>query len=169
MDRKTVHERLTNFGDQVKSIKAQLCPLRVGLHETVDTEVVTLLIHAVALAHAGQHPRPREQLETILKMIEGLENYCERAMVLLSELPAKSGRPALEWYDGLVRLMMRVAELIGIKVSTAGDRSDDPSATPFTVLVFEAERVLPEEAWSKTLAACARRIDRSLKRLKPPV
>ena len=62
--------------------------------------------------------------------------------------------------------MIHIAQLIGIKVSTGGDRSEDPFATPFTVLVFGAERVLPEEAWSSTLAACARRIDRSLKRLK---
>ena len=99
-------------------------------------------------------------------MIEGLENYCERALVLLSDLPAKRGQPALRWHEELVRLMVQVAELIGIKVLTGGDRSEDPNATPFTVLVFEAERVLPEEAWSPTLAACAKRIESSLKRLK---
>ena len=65
--------------------------------------------------------------------------------------------------------MVRVADLIGIKVSTAGDRSEDPYATPFTVLVFQAERVLPEEAWSPNLAACAKRIESSLKRLKRPL
>ena len=62
--------------------------------------------------------------------------------------------------------MVQIAELTGTKVSTGGDRSDDPYATPFTVLVFESERVLPEEAWSPTLAACAKRIESSLKRLK---
>ena len=111
-------------------------------------------------------PGRGKQLETILKVIEGLENYCERALVLLSDLPAKRGQPALRWHEELVRLMVQVAELIGIKVSTGGDRSEDPYATPFTVLVFEAERVLPEEAWSPTLAACAKRIESSLKRLK---
>jgi hypothetical protein len=45
--------------------------------------------------------------------------------------------------------MARVAELLGVKVSTAGKRD---FATPFTLLVFEAERVLPEPAWSPNLA-----------------
>ena len=64
---------------------------------------------------------------------------------------------------------MKVAELLGIKVSTAGNRGEDPYATPFTVLVFEAERVLPEGAWSSNLAACAKRIESSLKRLQRPL
>jgi hypothetical protein len=166
IDRKTVLDRLHKFTGHVQSVKAQLYPLREGLHETADTEVVNLLIQAVSRAYGGQHPRPREQLEISLKVIEGLEDTCARALVLLSELPAKRGQPSFGWYDELVSLMVHIAQLMGIKVSTGGDRSEDPYATPFTVLVFEAERVLPEEAWSSTLAACARRIDRSLKRLK---
>ncbi len=166
VDRKTILERLQKLTGYVQSIKAQLYPLGEGLHEPADTEVVSLLIQAVSLAHAGRHPRPREQLEISLKVIEGLEDTCARALVLLSELPAKRGQPSFGWYDELVSLMIHIAQLIGIKVSTGGDRSEDPYATPFTVFVFGAERVLPEEAWSPTLAACARRIDRSFKRLK---
>lgn len=170
VNRKSVLDRLHRLTKNTRSVKAQLSPLRDGIQESAeaDTEVVNLLVHAVRLAHAGQHPRPREQLEISLKVIDVLEDTCERALVLLSELPARRGQPRLAWYDELVSLMLRVADLIGIKVSTAGDRSEDPYATPFTVLVFEAERVLQEEAWSPNLAACARRIDRSLKRLKRP-
>ena len=149
----------------MKAIKAQLLPLREGLHETADTELVLLLIRAVDRAHAGQHPRPREQLDISLKVIEALEDTCERAQVLLSELPARRGRPSLGWHTELVTLILQVAEQLGIKVLTAGNRDEDPYATPFTILVFEAERVLPEEAWSPNLATCAKRIETSLKRL----
>jgi hypothetical protein len=169
VERKTVLDRLSKLAANVQAIKAQLSPLREGLHETADTEVVSLLIRAIDVAHAGKHPKPREQLEVTLKVIEGLDDTCERALVLLSDLPAKRGQPALAWYDELVSLMVQVAGLLGVQVSTAGDRGEDPYATPFTLLVFEAERVLPEEAWSPTLPACARRIDRSLKRLKRPL
>lgn len=112
---------------------------------------MNLLIRAIDMAHAGQHPKPREQLEITLKVVESFDDICERALVLLSDLPATRGQPALRWYDELVNLMVQVAGLLGIKISTAGDRSEDPNATPFTVLVFEAERVLPEEAWSPSL------------------
>ena len=71
VDRKTVLERLTELATHVRSVKAQLLPTREGAHETVDFEVVRFLRRAIDLAHAGQHPRPREQLEISLKVIEG--------------------------------------------------------------------------------------------------
>jgi hypothetical protein len=169
VDRKTVLDRLTELATHLRSVKAQLLPLREGLHETADTEVVSLLIRAIDPAHAGQLPRPREQLEISLRMIEGLEDTCGSALGLLSERPAKRGRPSLGWHTELVSLMIQVAARLGIKVSTAGNRGEDPYATPFTILVFEAERVLPEGAWSSSLAACAKRIESSLKRLQRPL
>src|SRR5215218_6657890 len=78
VDRKTVLERLTKLTDRVKFVKAKLSPLGVGLQEQANVEVVSLLIRAIDLAHGGQHPRPREQLETSLKVIEALEDSCER-------------------------------------------------------------------------------------------
>ena len=44
-----------------------------------------------------------------------------------------------------------------------GDRTrgrEDAYTTPFTVLVGNLERFLPSEAWSKSAAACAKRIER---------
>lgn len=168
IDRKTVLERLTKLTNSVRYTKAKLSPLREGLQQQADTEVVSLLIHAADIGHGGKHPRPREQLETSLKVIESLEETCERALVLVSSLPAKRGQPAFGWYDEFVSLMMQVAESLGVKVTTAGSRDGDRYSTPFTTLVFEAERVLPEEAWSPNLATCAKRIETSLKRLKRP-
>jgi hypothetical protein len=169
VDRKSVLQRLTKLTTNVKSVGTQLLPVRAGLHEPVDAEVVNLLIQAIDLAHAGQEPRPRERLDISLKVVEGLENICDRALALARKLPAKRGRPSLGWHTELVSLMVRVAEQLGIKVSTAGDRGQDRYATPFTVLVFEAERVLPEAAWSANLATCAKRIETSLKRLQQPL
>ena len=167
--RQAVLERLQRLADHVSGAAAQLTALREGVQLQEDTEVVHLLAHAVNVAHGGQHPRPREPLETSLKVLEGLEEYCARALLLLEALPAKRGQPRHSWYDEHVRLMTQVAERLGIVVKTSGDRTDDPHATPFTVLTLQAERVLPEEAWSPTIAACAKRVDRSLKRLKSPL
>lgn len=57
--------------------------------------------------------------------------------------------------------MARVAGHLGIEVTTGGDRGNNPHSTPFTELVFEIEHFLPEGMQSKSLAACARRIDRA--------
>jgi hypothetical protein len=169
VDRKAVLDRVTKLRNNIRSSIVKLLPLRGGLHEAADMEVVSLLLRAPDPAHAGQYERSREELEANLRALEDVEARCEGALALLAELPAQRGQPRLRWYDELVDLMMQVAELIGVKVTTAGDRSEDPYATPFTVLVFEAERVLPEGAWSPNLAACAKRIESSLKRLQRPL
>ncbi len=168
VQRKEVLQRLENLTDHVSAATAQLSPLKEGLHTAEDTEVVGLLIRAIDLSHSGQHPRPREQLEIIHKILERFEHYCAQTLLLLTHLPAKKGQRGLRWYDEYTQLMTQVADLLGIKISTAGDRGEVPYATPFTVLAFTAERVLPEEAQSNTLAACAKRIDRSLSKKASP-
>jgi len=65
-------------------------------------------------------------------------------------------------------LMVEIAGQLGLPVAPPWDPSDDQQATAFTVLVYDVERLLPRAAWSNTLAACAKRIERSLKRLKVP-
>ena len=63
--------------------------------------------------------------------------------------------------------MTEAASRLGVKVTTAGNRhGDDPYATPFTVLVYSIEEVLPEEARSNLLSTCAKRIEDSRKRRK---
>jgi hypothetical protein len=75
--------------------------------------------------------------------------------------PRKGPAPRA-WYSGFVRDLAEIAGGLGIDVTTGGDRSDDPHATPFTRLVFSAEKLLPRGERSKTLLACAKRIDRAI-------
>jgi hypothetical protein len=83
------------------------------------------------------------------------------SMVLEPQRPRKGPAPRA-WYSGFVRDLAKIAEGIGIKVTTAGDRSGDPHATPFTRFAFAAEKLLPLEEQSPSLAACAKRIDRAI-------
>jgi hypothetical protein len=89
---------------------------------------------------------------------------------ILSRIPAafsgrqkpRKGPVPRAWYSGFVRDLAEIAEEIGIGVTTGGDRSDDPHATPFTRLVFAVEKLLPLDARSPSLEACAKRIDRAI-------
>ena len=74
-------------------------------------------------------------------------------------------RPKLsDWYIGFVRDLAEVAEDIGIPVTTGGNpAAAEPHQTAFTTLVYEVERVLPEEMQSATLSACAKRIERAIR------
>jgi hypothetical protein len=84
----------------------------------------------------------------------------------LGNLPARKGRPKLEWFDQYVELMTEIAGHVGIEVRTMGKLDRDPHQTPFTALVFGFETLLPEDARSDTLGTCAQRIQRSRRRRK---
>jgi hypothetical protein len=108
----------------------------------------------------------RAQIETILRVNESLAGYCDYTQAILAQIPSKTGRRALGWYDGFVDLMVSVAGILDVPITTRGTGARDPEETPFTVLVFGVERFLPREAWSNSLAACAKRVQASLKALR---
>jgi len=166
IDRKSVSDRLRKLSKDVQSVAEQLQPVREGIHEVTSTEVVNFLVQTIGLVHRGALDQPRQQLETILEAVEHLEGYCEQALAVLSHIPGKKGQRGLAWYDAFVELMIEAADLLSLKVTTGGDRSsEDQYATPFTVLVAGVEAALPEGAASNTLAACVKRIQRSLTKL----
>jgi len=95
-------------------------------------------------------------------------NKLERALALApatfsgQQKPTKGPAPRY-WYSRFVRDLAKTANELGIEVTTQGDRERDPYATPFTRFVFAVERLLPSGAESKSLAACAKQIERAIK------
>ncbi len=171
VERKVVREKLERLATQVRHVKDQLAPARGGLHDNADFEVVVFLARVIGMAHPDPLARPIQQIETMLDVIERLDRYCDQALATLAHLPAKKGQRGLRWHDDFVALMVEVAGLLGIAVSTAGDRmgedDESPYITPFTELVRNAEVFMPDYgAHSNSFAACAKRIDRSLSRLE---
>ena len=128
-------------------------------------ETVSFLQKVIDFRSGEKSENPRkEYLQPISLLVKQLDDYCVQALLMLEGIPAKKGRREGTWYDVLVDLMIEVAGILGIKVATGGDRIENPNATPFTVLTFAIEKALPTEARSPSLAACAKRIDRSLRR-----
>jgi hypothetical protein len=56
----------------------------------------------------------------------------------------------------------KIAEGMGINVTTAGGSTDEAHATAFTRFVFAVEKRLPRKEQSPSLNACAKRIDRAI-------
>jgi hypothetical protein len=75
------------------------------------------------------------------------------------------GRPKRsDWFIGFVRDLAEVAEEIGVAVTIRGDpAAAEPHQTAFITLVYEVERVLPEEVRSSTITACAQRVRRAIR------
>jgi hypothetical protein len=84
----------------------------------------------------------------------------------IKEMRDKKGRRALEWYAGFAEVVVRAGRALGIAITTAGDRGDDPHATPFTVLAYALEKSLPKGARSKSLAACNKRLQAAMPKKK---
>jgi len=163
INRKDVVSRLEKLSVSARDAALALQAVRSGPGDLHDLAVITLLSE-VLRSHLPELSlqESREQVEGLLQTVETLYYYSEEARGLVSHMGSRKGQRGLAWYDAFVDLMIEAAALLGIRVTTAGDRVEDPYATPFTVLVYAVERSLPQRARSKTLAACAKRTDRSL-------
>lgn len=167
--RKDLESRLDRLREAVATAATSLEPSRLGICEEADSEFIFFLAEVVGRAQGAAHDG-LSLLNTHLRLLEALKDHCDRAAAMLAELPAKTGRRSLEFYKEYMLLVVPIAQRLGMKISTAGSTrgSDEAYATPFTVFVHSLESFLPRGAWSNSLAACAKRIDRALKDLAPP-
>jgi hypothetical protein len=104
-----------------------------------------------------------DEMRAALAALDRLERDLSQLPVILSgQQKAQKALAARAWYSGFISDLDKIAKGIGIEVTTGGDRSKNPHATPFTCFVFAVEKLLPDGEGSKTLAACAKRIDRAI-------
>jgi hypothetical protein len=105
-----------------------------------------------------------DYVKDALVVLNKLERILSRIPAAFSgqQKPRKGPAPRA-WYSGFVRDLELIADEIGIEVTTAGDRSKNPHATPFTRFVFAVEKRLPFDVKPASLMACAKRIDRAIK------
>ncbi|MGO4574105.1 hypothetical protein [Microvirga sp. 2TAF3] len=162
INRKSVGQRLRELEAALARSAELLVGLNEGLQFDLDVEVINILAMTKALGRQGILPRDtRRELETGLHVIEAMHATVEQALVVVTMSSSRKGRRQSDWKAELFDLMASVAGHLGIEVTTAGSREANPYSTPFTELVFEIERFLPEGMHSESLAACARRIDRA--------
>jgi hypothetical protein len=136
-------------------------------HDSRDLDFVMFFARVLRSSHREfQSKEAFDHLERWLTSLQELAFYSDLALQMLGELPARKGRPKLEWFDQYVELMTEIAGRLGIEVRTMGKLEDDPHETPFTTLVYGFETLLPEKVRSDTLGTCARRVQRSLGRRK---
>jgi hypothetical protein len=86
--------------------------------------------------------------------------HLEAAAAVLEKTSA-DGPARATWYDPIVEGAVAAAQSLAIPLTIDGDRSRDPYDTPFVRLVKRLESFLPSRMQSASLAACAKRIERS--------
>jgi hypothetical protein len=131
---------------------------RSALH--AKTGLLEVEKNAEALQMSGfVGPRLRDALIAVNELQQALSRIPEP---FSGQERARKGPAPRAWYSLLVRDLANIAWEIRIDVTTAGDRADDPAATPFTRFAFAVEKLLPDGERSPSLAACAKRIDRAI-------
>jgi hypothetical protein len=97
----------------------------------------------------------------VLAALDELECALAPVPASLSQQKPGKGRLPRSWYFLFAYDLAKIAKKRGIEVTTQGNRERRPYATPFTRFVFAVEKLLPSELQSRSLAACARQIERS--------
>jgi hypothetical protein len=94
-----------------------------------------------------------DQIRDILKNVKAAENTIKQCS---TDGPARAS-----YYDRIVEGTCSGAQILAIPLTTGGDRSRDSHDTPFVRFVKRLESFLPSQMQSNSLAACAKRIERS--------
>jgi hypothetical protein len=152
--RATTHYRIAN--EAFRQLRQSAERVKTALQAMEESAVAPEMANFVGLLKL-------DEMRAALAAVDRLERDLSRLPEVLSgQQKARKGPTARAWYSGFIRDVAKIAEGIGIDVTTGGDRSENPHATPFTRFVFAVEKLLPDGERSQTLAACAKRIDRAI-------
>ncbi len=156
--KKDLAARLAEFAAALDTV-AEILASTGRLRNMVDIDLLKLVSEEAA-ASDETPPQAMARYRDLRTAVEGVRKDVAMATGLLGKLDA-DGQPSLHGYDHVVALAMRIAKQVGVALTTGGNREDDQHATPFTLLVQGLDTFLPDLHRAKTLATCARRIERS--------
>jgi hypothetical protein len=131
------------------------------LREKIDIDLLGFIANVAVEAIPGLTPSTmrqkyaaaHEQIRHILKDVEAAETIMEQSS---ADGPARA-----TYYDPIVGGARSAAQSLAIPLTIGGDREHNPHDTPFVRLIMGLEALLPPKMQSRSLAACAKRIERS--------
>lgn len=160
---RTTRDRLASRLDELHqslAIAAEILASTGKKQTKIDSDVLAFVVKAGATEAT---PDARSIFDELVACRNAVEPALRRVACARSELKEISGagRPPLFWYEPVVEGALLLAKRFSVPLTTAGDRTDDQHATPFTRLVHALEEFLPVKMRCGQLSACAKRIERS--------
>jgi hypothetical protein len=155
-----LRERLELLRDSLETA-ADILASSGDLREKIDIDLLGFVTNVVVEADPGltsalmnrKYASAHAQIKHILMHLE--------AAAAVLEKTSADGPARATWYDPIVEGAVAAAQSLAIPLTIGGDRSRDPYDTPFVRLVKRLESFLPSQMQSASLAACAKRIERS--------
>ncbi|MBM6583071.1 hypothetical protein ILT44_22990 [Microvirga sp. BT689] len=177
IDRKTLLRKLTRLSQSTRATIQAIKPFTGGSavwndkSTTFADDPVTyshFFIDAVALTYDPDISpwKVDNELKNVIGQLQQISIYTDGILAGFEDLPSKQGQRGIAWYDHFVRALLEAATRLGMSTSTRDSGSKDGGGTAFTEFVLEFEKLLPEAGRSPSAIACAKRINRSLSRLR---
>jgi hypothetical protein len=131
------------------------------LREKIDVDLLGFITNVAIEADPGLTPSAvRQKYAAAHEQISHILVPVETAAAALEETSA-DGPARAAWYDLIVEGAGAAARSLAIPLTIGGDRDGNPHDTPLVRLIMGLEALLPPKMQSRSLAACAKRIERS--------
>jgi len=151
-----LRKRLKLLRDSLETA-ADILASRGDLREKIDVDllgfIANVAVEAAGLTSSAMNRKYAAAHEHMLKDVKAAETIIEQSS---ADGPARA-----TYYDRIVEGARSAAQSLAIPLTIGGDRSRDPYDTPVVRLVKRLESLLPSQMQSASLAACAKRIERS--------
>jgi hypothetical protein len=162
---KTIARILRCIARDLQSHEAVLRGRQTGLRKSHETEVANRIREVL-----NKNPEigidTDEFLSDSCDRISTISHACFIAAKDLELNKAAAGNKAIDWFDGFTRVLVSVAEENGIRPTIENDRDTGKPKGRFFELAVGFERLLYPEMRSPSPSALAKRLSRSLARLK---
>jgi hypothetical protein len=164
VEKAAVASRLNKLRASAQHAALALRAMDEGLQDAHDMAALQLVEEAMKRRDPTLSALELESQIVVIRQAVGTLYFSSKdAQAILQGMKSKKGQRGLTWYQSFCEVFLKAAAALQIPLTTAGDRSRNPHATPLTVLAYELERSLPKEARARTLAACAKRVQDALK------
>jgi hypothetical protein len=144
-----------------------LAGTETGFHSDFEIAVASRAAQYMALdPSVGSLAKAQELISTFQQDAARIAHVCMVAFVDLPDGPGARGRPALDWYDDFMALLLDIAEKGGVEPTLRKDRITSARSG----WLFEAAQALESFLYPKmrspTPEACGKRLERSQRRLR---
>lgn len=139
--------------------------LQTGIHDGHQVETATR-IRDVLKTNPELKTSADEFLQDFCDRLHAVSQACLVGATDLKSMKGKAGQKPIDWYDDFTRVLALIAERNNIRPTIVTDRITGKPKGRFLELAGAFERLLYPEMRSPSLGACAKRLSRSLRRIK---
>ena len=171
----TVAKALLATANHSNELSKILGGLESGLHDGIEISVAAEIAKHLALDPQVNSLRNAHDIMSAFQQETArIAHVCMVARAALPDQPSKGGRPPIGWYDDFTSLLLEIADRGGVDPALRRDRITGPSGwlldaaqalEAFLDWKIGGKRHSSHMNCSPSLEACAKRLERSLKRL----